>query len=206
MSFKEFFMVNRNWLSSHWPVFSPAIVVLWFCCSKDLGPRPELPLPVVTFGIYGLAPSWTIAVCSRFLSLRLWACDPVSLGLSVCSFNWTEMGQRRYLFLKTHSQRSWLFSCLYKESKRINDHMSEAFFFTDNAKELICVSAACLTLAWCGKICSAVQSVVLGNQHTLCELFVILYLLKLYSSALNIQVKRALILIKTLSNRLCRFK
>ena len=39
------------------------------------------------------------------------------------------------------------FSCLYKESKRINDHMSEAFIFTDNAKESICVSAACLTLA-----------------------------------------------------------
>ena len=39
------------------------------------------------------------------------------------------------------------FSCLHKESKQINDHMSEAFFSPTIAKELICASAACLTLA-----------------------------------------------------------
>ena len=108
--FLRVFLVNRNWLSSQWPVFSPAIVVLWFCGSKDLWPRPELPPPVVTFGRYGLAPSWTIAVCSRFLSLRLLACDPVSLGLSACSFNWTLMGQRRYLFLRRRLARTTLAS------------------------------------------------------------------------------------------------
>ena len=113
MSFKHFFLINKKWLSSHWPVLSPAIVVLWFRCSEDLWLRPELPSPVVTFGRYGLAPSWTnhglVADCSRFLSLRLLVCDPVSIWFSACSFNWM-LGQRRYLFLRRRLARTTLVS------------------------------------------------------------------------------------------------